>query len=344
LRGRRRRGILLRAEGLVMRAMALAPGAARLEAVERDPGAPGPGEVRLRVLACGVCRTDLHVVDRELPGVRDGIVPGHEVVGVVEALGPGVAAPALGARVGVPWLGGTCGVCGFCRRGAENLCDAPVFTGLTRDGGYAERVVARADYVFPLPEGYGDAEAAPLLCAGLIGFRALRMAGEGAALGIYGFGAAAHIAVQVARAEGRRVHAFTRPGDAAAQAFALRLGAASAQGSNARPPEPLDAAIIFAPVGALVPAALAAVRKGGAVVCGGIHMSDIPAFPYALLWGERRIVSVANLTRADAVAFLALAPRVPVRTEVEVFPLAEANAALERLRAGRLSGAAVLVP
>jgi alcohol dehydrogenase, propanol-preferring len=326
-----------------MRAMALAPGAARLEAVERAPGEPGPGEARLKVLACGVCRTDLHVVDRELPGVRDGIVPGHEVVGIVEAVGAGVDIP-VGTRVGVPWLGGTCGVCGYCRRGAENLCDAPVFTGLTRDGGYAERVVARADYVFPLPEGYGDAEAAPLLCAGLIGFRALRMAGEGAALGIYGFGAAAHIAVQVARAEGRRVHAFTRPGDLAAQAFARRLGAASAQGSDAGPPEPLDAAIIFAPVGALVPTALAAVRKGGTVVCGGIHMSDIPTFPYALLWGERRLVSVANLTRADAVDFLALAPRVGVRTEVEVFPLAEANEALARLREGRLTGVAVLVP
>jgi alcohol dehydrogenase, propanol-preferring len=327
-----------------MRAMALEAGSNRLREVERPTPAPGPGEALIRMSACGVCRTDLHVVDRELPAVRDGIVPGHEVVGVVAALGEGVVAPAVGTRVGVPWLGGSCGRCAYCRRGAENLCDAPEFTGYTRDGGYADFVVARADYVFPIPDVYGDAEAAPLLCAGLIGYRSLRMAGPGEALGIYGFGAAAHIVAQVARAEGRRVHAFTRPGDAAAQAFALSLGAASAQGSDAPPPEPLDAAILFAPVGALVPQALAAVRKGGTVVCGGIHMSDIPAFPYALLWGERRIVSVANLTRADAVEFLALAARTPIRTEVAPFPLREANAALDRLRSGALTGAAVLLP
>jgi alcohol dehydrogenase, propanol-preferring len=327
-----------------MRAMALEAGSNRLREVERPTPAPGPGEALIRMSACGVCRTDLHVVDRELPAVRDGIVPGHEVVGVVAALGEGVVAPAVGTRVGVPWLGGSCGRCAYCRRGAENLCDAPEFTGYTRDGGYADFVVARADYVFPIPDVYGDAEAAPLLCAGLIGYRSLRMAGPGEALGIYGFGAAAHIVAQVARAEGRRVHAFTRPGDAAAQAFALSLGAASAQGSDAPPPEPLDAAILFAPVGALVPQALGAVRKGGTVVCGGIHMSDIPAFPYALLWGERRIVSVANLTRADAVEFLALAARTPIRTEVAPFPLREANAALDRLRSGALTGAAVLLP
>jgi alcohol dehydrogenase, propanol-preferring len=327
-----------------MRAMALEAGSNRLREVQRPTPAPGPGEALIRMSACGVCRTDLHVVDRELPAVRDGIVPGHEVVGVVAALGEGVVAPAVGTRVGVPWLGGSCGRCAYCRRGAENLCDAPEFTGYTRDGGYADFVVARADYVFPIPDVYGDAEAAPLLCAGLIGYRSLRMAGPGEALGIYGFGAAAHIVAQVARAEGRRVHAFTRPGDAAAQAFALSLGAASAQGSDAPPPEPLDAAILFAPVGALVPQALGAVRKGGTVVCGGIHMSDIPAFPYALLWGERRIVSVANLTRADAVEFLALAARTPIRTEVAPFPLREANAALDRLRSGALTGAAVLLP
>jgi propanol-preferring alcohol dehydrogenase len=316
----------------------------RLQAVERAVPEPGPREVVVRVAACGVCRTDLHVVDRELPEVPAGIVPGHEVVGHVVALGSAVRGLAEGQRIGIPWLGHTCGRCAYCRAGRENLCDAPGFTGYTRDGGYAEYACADARYCFALPEAYSDAEAAPLLCAGLIGHRSLGMAGDARVLGIYGFGAAAHIVAQVARAEGRRVMAFTRPGDRAAQDFARGLGAEWAGGSDEAPPEPLDAAILFAPVGALVPAALAAVRKGGTVVCGGIHMSRIPAFPYDLLWGERVLRSVANLTRADAVEFLALAPKVPVRCRVETFPLADANAALERLRAGRLTGAAVLIP
>jgi propanol-preferring alcohol dehydrogenase len=326
-----------------MRAMA-ATRVGHVEAVDRPVPAPGPGEVLVRVAACGVCRTDLHVIDRELPDVPDGIVPGHEIVGRVVGAGPGVAGLATGARIAIPWLGHTCGTCRYCRDGRENLCDAPGFTGYSRDGGYAEYAVADARYCFPVPDGYADAEAAPLFCAGLIGHRSLVMAGEAEALGIYGFGAAAHIVAQVARAEGRRVHAFTRPGDAAAQDFARALGATWAGGSDEAPPEPLDAAILFAPVGALVPAALAATRKGGTVVCGGIHMSDIPAFPYRLLWGERVVRSVANLTRDDAAAFLALAPTVPVRCAVETFPLAEAEAALDRLRRGRLTGAAVLVP
>jgi propanol-preferring alcohol dehydrogenase len=271
-------------------------------------------------------------------------VPGHEIVGRVAALGEGVQGLVPGQRIGIPWLGHTCGRCRYCVEGRENLCDAPGFTGYTRDGGYAELACADARYCFPLPEGYGDAEAAPLLCAGLIGHRSLKLAGEAEVLGIYGFGAAAHIVAQVARFEGRRVLAFTRPGDRAAQEFARGLGAEWAGGADEAPPAALDAAIIFAPVGALVPAALQAVRKGGTVVCGGIHMSDVPSFPYSLLWGERVVRSVANLTRADAAEFLALAPKVPVRCTVETFPLAEANAALERLRAGRLTGAAVLVP
>ncbi|MFO1143661.1 MAG: zinc-dependent alcohol dehydrogenase family protein [Amaricoccus sp.] len=323
---------------------AMAAGAGRVEAVDRPVPGPGPGEVLVRVAACGVCRTDLHVVDHELPAVPAGVIPGHEIVGRVVRMGAAVTGIAEGQRIGIPWLGHTCGVCRYCRAGHENLCDAPEFTGYTRDGGYAEYVCADARYCFPLPDAYSDAEAAPLLCAGLIGYRSLRMAGDAEALGIYGFGAAAHIVAQVARAEGRRIYAFTRSGDAAAQAFALRLGAVWAGGSEATPPEPLDAAILFAPVGALLPAALAATRKGGIVICGGIHMSDIPAFPYRLLWGERQVRSVANLTRADAEEFLALAPGVPVRCEIETFPLGEANMALERLRAGRLTGAAVLVP
>jgi propanol-preferring alcohol dehydrogenase len=327
-----------------MRAMALAAGGNQLAAVERPVPKPGPQEVVVRVAACGVCRTDLHVVDRELPAVPDGIVPGHEIVGRVTALGEAVIGLRPGQRIGIPWLAHTCGACRYCREGRENLCDAPGFTGYTRDGGYAEYACADARYCFPLPEGYGDAEAAPLLCAGLIGYRSLAMAGAGETLGIYGFGAAAHMVAQVARAQGRRVFAFARPGDEAAQGFARRLGAVWAGGSDQAPPEPLDAAILFAPVGGLVPAALAAVRKGGIVVCGGIHMSDIPAFRYELLWGERVVRSVANLTRADATAFLALAPTVPVRCEVETFPLAEANEALDRLRGGRLTGAAVLAP
>jgi alcohol dehydrogenase, propanol-preferring len=311
---------------------------------ERPVPAPGPGEVLIEIAACGVCRTDLHVVDGELPDPALPLVPGHEIVGRVTALGSGVMNHAVGARVGVPWLGGTDGVCPYCREGRENLCDRPVLTGYTRDGGYATHTLADARFCFPLPQDADAVALAPLLCAGLIGWRSYRMAGTGKSLGIYGFGAAAHILCQVAVWQGRRVHAFTRPGDDAAQAFARRLGAIWAGGSDARPPEPLDAAIIFAPVGSLVPAALAVVKKGGRVVCGGIHMSDIPSFPYRLLWEEREIVSVANLTRADAHEFLALAPRAGVKTETVAYPLAQANAALADLREGRLQGAAVVVP
>ena len=311
---------------------------------ERPMPAPRAGEVLVEVAACGVCRTDLHVVDDELPDVRCPIVPGHEIVGRVAAVGEGVAGFAIGARVGVPWLGATCGVCPYCRSARENLCDAPVFTGYTRDGGYATHAVADARYCFPLPEQGDPAALAPLLCAGLIGWRSYRMAGEGAALGIYGFGAAAHILCQVAAWQGRRVHAFTRAGDTAAQDFARALGAVWAGGSAETPPEPLDSAIIFAPVGALVPLALRAVKKGGRVVCGGIHMSDIPSFPYRILWEERQVVSVANLTRADAHEFLAIAPKAGVRTEVVRYPLSQAHEALADLREGRLQGAAVLIP
>ncbi|HXW23823.1 MAG TPA: zinc-dependent alcohol dehydrogenase family protein [Xanthobacteraceae bacterium] len=310
----------------------------------RPVPAPGTGEVLVEIAACGVCRTDLHVVDGELPDPALPLVPGHEIVGRVAALGPGVAGLALGARVGVPWLGATCGMCPYCRDNRENLCDRPVFTGYTRDGGYATHAVADARFCFPLPQDADPVALAPLLCAGLIGWRSYRMAGAGQSLGIYGFGAAAHILAQVAVWQGRRVYAFTRPGDEAAQAFASRLGAAWAGGSDQAPPEPLDAAIIFAPVGALVPAALAAVKKGGRVVCGGIHMSDIPRFPYRLLWEEREIVSVANLTRADAREFLAVAPQARVKTETVPYPLGSANEALADLRDGRLQGAAVLVP
>ncbi len=313
---------------------------------ERPDPRPGAGEVRIRVEACGVCRTDLHLLDGELPQARLPVVPGHEVVGTVDAVGAGTSMWQVGDRVGVPWLGGTCGSCDYCVHGRENLCDAPEFTGCTRDGGYATHVLANAAFCLPLPaHDYPDAAlAAPLLCAGLIGGRALRLAGKGAALGLYGFGAAAHILAQVAHAEGRRVHAFTRAGDVESQALAYSLGAVWAGGSDEPPPGPLDAAIIFAPVGALVPTALAAVRKGGTVVCGGIHMSDIPGFPYRLLWGERRLLSVANLTRADGHAFLAAAARAGVRTHVHRYPLADANRALADLRAGRVQGAAVLVP
>lgn len=305
--------------------------------------APGPGEVLVRVAACGVCRTDLHVVDGDLDGPKPHVIPGHEVVGTVEALGAGVSTLAPGERVGVPWLGWTCGTCGYCLQGRENLCEKARFTGYTLDGGYAEYMLADARFCFRLPARYSDAEAAPLLCAGLIGYRALRAAGDARRLGIYGFGAAAHILSQVARHEGREILAFTRKGDAAAQAFARSLGAVWAGSSDESPPGPLDAAILFAPAGELVPRALQAVRKGGTVVCAGIHMSDIPAFPYALLWGERRIVSVANLTRADGEAFLAIAPEVPVRTVTTAYPLAQANAALQALRCGTLAGAAVLL-
>jgi len=315
-----------------------------LRLVCREVPQPGPGQVRVRVSACAVCRTDLHVVDGDLPPQRPEIVPGHEIVGRVDALGDGVDGIALGDRVGIPWLGHACGRCRFCRRGQENLCTEARFTGWQIDGGYAEHAVADARFCLPIPEGYTDAEAAPLLCAGLIGHRALRLAGPGKRLGLYGFGAAAHIVAQEARHEGREVFAFTRPCDTAAQDFARSLGAVWAGGSDEAPPVRLDAAIIFAPVGALVPAALKAVERGGTVVCAGIHMSDIPSFPYADLWGERVIRSVANLTRQDGLDFLALAPRVPIRTEVETLPLEAANEALKRLREGRVRGALVLVP
>ena len=328
----------------LMRAMVLDRPGLPLTMRERETPAPGRGEVLVQIAACGVCRTDLHVVDGELPRPKLPIVPGHEIVGRVAAVGEGVTGFALGERIGVPWLGWTCGTCPYCRTERENLCDTPLFTGYTRDGGYATHTVADARYCFPLPEGLGDAEAAPLLCAGLIGWRSYRMAGDGAALGLYGFGAAAHILAQVAAWQGRRVYAFTRAGDTAAQDFARSLGARWAGSSEEMPPEPLDAAIIFAPVGALVPAALRAVKKGGRVVCGGIHMSDIPSFPYAILWEERQIVSVANLTRADAHEFLALAPKAGLRIEVKNYPLTAANTALDDLRAGRLQGAAVLRP
>ena len=305
---------------------------------------PGPGQVLLRVAACGVCRTDLHVADGELTEPKLPLVLGHEIVGRVVATGFGGARFRVGDRVGVPWLGWTCGECGYCRSGRENLCDHARFTGYQLDGGYAELAVADERFCFPIPEGYGDAEAAPLLCAGLIGYRALVAAGDAERLGIYGFGAAAHIVAQVARHQGRRVFAFTRSGDDAAQRFAKELGAEWAGPSDQAAPEPLDAALLFAPVGALVPAALRAVVKGGVVVCAGIHMSDIPALPYELLWGERVVRSVANLTRQDGEEFLRLAPAVPVRTSTESLPLTAANQALDRLRRGELRGAAVLIP
>ena len=326
-----------------MRAMQLPEPGKPLRLVNRNVGKPVPGQVLLRVLACGVCRTDLHVVDGDLPRLAHPIVPGHEIVGEVIETGAGVERFRAGQRAGVPWLGWTCGGCRYCLSDRENLCDEARFTGYHLDGGYAEFAVADSRYCFALPEGYGDAEAAPLLCAGMIGYRALSMAGDAKNLGIYGFGAAAHIVAQIARYQGRKLFAFTRRGDEDAQRFALALGAAWAGDSGASPPEPLDAAILFAPVGALVPAALRAVRKGGSVVCAGIHMSEIPAFPYEILWGERRIVSVANLTRRDGEEFLALAPEVPVRTTVETFSLDQANDALARLREGRINGAAVLV-
>lgn len=305
---------------------------------------PGPGQLLIRVRACGVCRTDLHVVDGELPDPKPGVIPGHEVVGLVELAGPGMDRFTVGQRVGVPWLGWTCGECPYCRAGRENLCDRPRFTGYTLDGGYADFLVADQRYCFPIPNGYSDAAAAPLLCAGLIGYRSLVLAGDARRLGIYGFGAAASIVAQVACHQGREVFAFTGPGDRDAQEFARELGAAWAGDSTEPPPEPLDAAIIFAPVGPLVPTALRAVMKGGVVVCGGIHMTDIPSFPYRILWGERVIRSVANLTRRDGEEFLALAPQIPVRTEVTTFPLVDANEALRQLRAGELRGTAVLIP
>ena len=305
---------------------------------------PGPGQVLVNVEACGVCRTDLHVVDGELPAQRAGLVPGHEIVGLVTAHADDVTGLAIGTRVGIPWLGHTCGACAYCISGRENLCDAARFTGWQIDGGYAEYAVADARYCFPLPADADPVAMAPLLCAGLIGYRSLRLAGDAKTLGLYGFGAAAHTVAQVARAQGRTVYAFTRPGDAAAQRFARDHGASWAGDAGETPPTPLDAAILYAPVGALVVDALRAVRKGGRVVCAGIHMSDIPSFPYALLWGERSVKSVANLTRRDGEEFLALAPTVPVQTATVVYPLARANEALADLRSGRLNGAAVLVP
>jgi propanol-preferring alcohol dehydrogenase len=310
---------------------------------ERPVPDPGPEEVLVRIAACAVCRTDLHVVDGELPEPKLPLIPGHEIVGRVERTGTAVNHLRRGQRVGIPWLGWTCGHCPFCRTSRENLCDQARFTGYTIDGGYAEFTVAHASFVFPLPDAFDDVSAAPLLCAGLIGYRSLKKAGDARRLGIYGFGAAAHIIAQVARFQKREVFAFTRPGDSTAQAFATRLGAVWAGGSDELPPVKLDAAIIFAPSGPLVPAALRALEKGGILVCGGIHMSDIPAFPYRDLWEERTICSVANLTRRDAEEFFALAPLVPVRTETQTFPLDQANTALARLRSGQLSGAAVLV-
>jgi len=324
-----------------MKAMRLTARGAPLSLAELALAAPGPQEVLIQVEACGVCRTDLHVLDGELPDIPCPITPGHEVVGRVLEAGSAVTRFRRGDRVGVPWLAHTCGVCRYCRSGRENLCVAAAFTGYTRDGGYAEQMLAEARYCLPLPEGPA-ADLAPLLCAGLIGYRAYRAAGEAANLGLYGFGAAAHLLAQVAQSDGRRVFAFTRPGDMSAQRFATGLGAVWAGGSDEPPPEPLDAAILFAPVGALVPAALAAVVPGGRVVCAGIHMSDVPSFPYRLLWGERQVSSVANLTRRDGEEFMALARRLALKARTERFALADANLALERLRSGELTGAAVL--
>ncbi|WP_025413017.1 zinc-dependent alcohol dehydrogenase family protein [Gemmatirosa kalamazoonesis] len=327
-----------------MHAMILEVPGGRLRAAELPVPSVGAGQLLLRVRACGVCRTDLHVVDGDLHDAKRPVTPGHEIVGEVVRAGDGASRYAVGARVGVPWLGWTCGVCRYCRAGRENLCERARFTGYTLDGGYAEYVVADERFCLPVPDAYDDEHAAPLLCAGLIGHRALRAAGDPATVALYGFGAAAHIVAQVARHEGRRVFALTRPGDEDGQRFARALGAAWAGSSEEGPPEPVDAAIIFAPVGALVPAALRAVDRGGVVVCAGIHMSDIPSMPYEILWGERTVRSVANLTRRDGEEFMALAPRVPVRTEVRAYALDRANDALDDLRAGRVTGAAVLRP
>jgi propanol-preferring alcohol dehydrogenase len=327
-----------------MHAMVLKQFGGPLEWTELPDRQPGAGEIRVRIGACGVCRTDLHVFDGELPEQRLPIVPGHEIVGRVDALGPGVEGLRIGERVGVPWLGHTCGHCPYCLGAQENLCDQPQFTGYTRDGGFATATIADARFAFPLGEQGSDQSLAPLLCAGLIGWRALVMAGEGKRLGLYGFGAAAHILAQVAAWQGRSVYAFTRTGDVASQAFARSLGAVWAGGADERPPHELDAAILFAPVGALVPLALQAVRKGGRVVCAGIHMSDIPSFPYRLLWQERQLLSVANLTRQDGIDFLRLAPQAGIRTHTTAYALAQANQALADLREGRFDGAAVLLP
>jgi alcohol dehydrogenase, propanol-preferring len=326
-----------------MRAMLFEKAGEPLRKTELAMPAPGPHQILIHVHACAVCRTDLHVINGELAHPKLPLIPGHEIVGTVEQLGAGVTRFKIGDRVGVPWLGWTCGHCEFCLNGKENLCDHAKFTGYTLDGGYAEFTVADQNFCFALPDSYSDADAAPLMCAGLIGYRSLVKSGNGKRLGIYGFGAAAHIVAQVAKYQRRETYAFTRPGDQQAQEFALSLGAVWAGGSNQLPPEKLDAAIIFAPVGSLIPQALRAVGKGGVVVCGGIHMSDIPSFPYSILWEERSIFSVANLTRRDGEEFITLAPKVPVRTEVEIFPLEEANEALNRLRSGTIHGAAVLI-
>ncbi len=328
-----------------MRAMVLHQPGQPLVAEERPDPTPGPGEARIRVLACAVCRTDLHLVDGELPPGGLPRIPGHEIVGCIDMLGPGAEGLRLGQRVGVAWLGHNCGMCESCCSGRENLCDQAGFTGYTRDGGYATHIVAEARHCYPLDHlAWPPERIAPLMCAGLIGWRAYKFAGPARRLGLYGFGAAAHLLIQVARAQGREVYAFTRPGDEASQAHARELGACWAGGSDEAPPQPLDAAILFAPVGSLVPTALAAVRKGGRVVCGGIHMSDIPGFPYRLLWGERQLMSVANLTRQDGHEFLALIRRIPVQADVQLYPLEDANRALDDLRAGRVRGAAVLKP
>jgi propanol-preferring alcohol dehydrogenase len=327
-----------------MRAMVLTAPGAPLQLQQRDDPRPDPGNVRVKVSACGVCRTDLHVVDGELPGINYPIVPGHEVVGRADALGSGVTAIEIGERVGVPWLGYTCGECRYCKSGQENLCDRPLFTGYTRDGGFATHLVADARYCFPLGEAGDDVAIAPLLCAGLIGWRSLVMAGDGKHLGIFGFGAAGHIIAQVARWQGRSVYAFTRAGDVEAQRLAKSLGVDWAGGSEERPPVALDAAIIYAPVGSLVPLALRAVRKGGRVVCAGIHMSDIPSFPYNILWEERQLLSVANLTRSDGIEFFKAAAQAGIKTHTMTFPLHEANEVLSKLRSGQITGAAVLRP
>ncbi|MDW6024803.1 zinc-dependent alcohol dehydrogenase family protein [Mesorhizobium sp. BAC0120] len=327
-----------------MRAMILEKVGQPLRPIERPDPEPGHGEIRLKIEACAVCRTDLHVIDGDLPDPKLPVIPGHEIVGIVESVGKGVDSTRLGRRVGVPWLGHTCGACSYCKQGMENLCDRPQFTGYTRDGGFASHAIADAAYAFDLDADVDPASQAPLLCAGLIGWRSLKKACDGKRLGLYGFGAAAHIIAQVAIWQGRQIFAFTRHGDTDAQAFARSLGATWAGGSDENPADPLDAAIIFAPVGDLVPAALHAVRKGGRVVCGGIHMSDIPSMPYRLLWEERELVSVANLTRRDAEEFFPIAARAGVRTHTRPYPLESANQALDDLRSGKLSGAAVLIP
>jgi propanol-preferring alcohol dehydrogenase len=326
-----------------MKAMVLNKPGTPLEWTELPDRQPDAGQVRVKILACGVCRTDLHVFDGELPDPKSPIIPGHEIVGRVDAIGPGVKGLTMGERVGIPWLGHTCGVCPYCEAQRENLCDAPLFTGYTRDGGFATAVIADARFAFPLGETGSDVSLAPLLCAGLIGWRSLKIAGDGKRLGIYGFGAAGHIVAQVAKWQGREVHAFTRPGDVGTQDFARSLGVTWAGGSDEAAPELLDAAIIYATAGDLVPVALKAVRKGGRVVCAGIHMSDIPSFPYRILWEERQLLSVANLTRQDGIEFLSLVPQIGIVTKTTTYPLQRANEALADLRAGRFDGAAVLV-